>query len=41
MCIHGTNNQSPRGANTTKYYQSQLKLAVLTGKTLSSQEQRH
>lgn len=35
MCIHRT-NQSPRGTNIARYYQSQLKRAVLTGKIRSS-----
>lgn len=36
-CIHRT-NQSPRGINTAKYYQSQLKCAVLILETLSGKE---
>lgn len=34
MCTQ-RDNQSPRGTNTAKHHQGQLKLAVLMGKTLS------
>lgn len=40
MGIHRT-NESPKGTNIAMYYQSQLKLAVLTGKILSGKEWRH